>query len=352
LRGDGYQGIAYGIKVAASQAHGLSIGGFSTEFDVQNLEIANTDGCGVNSKTDPSCKNKDLRSFNQRNSFFHHNYLHDIGTEGFYVGYTHYPENPYVKCDSLPAVLFGHPMENIRIYGNRLERIGWDGIQVGGLATGNKIYDNTILQYATKRNGVHIHGIQLSGNGDQCDVFNNKILPGDRGVAGYGSAVAVWAKRTKIYNNLFVKTGVHHHYAVQIYDEPVDDTPREFYVFNNTIIDPPFGGVSMFNADSAGKIMNNIIIQKNGNYHEKLGKRVVYSSNYDTTTLEGSGLDDRYYVTENTSTAILNAGQNLYKFGITSDAQNQPRSFIGPFDIGFDEYTIVKFPAKADTTRH
>jgi hypothetical protein len=347
LRGDGDPNEEYGIKVQASNGHGLSIAGFSTEFEVQNLEISNTDGCGINSKTDPSCSNRDLRSFTQRNSWFHNNYLHDIGDEGMYVGYTHYPTNTYVTCNGASAVFYGHPMENIRIYDNLLERIGWDAIQVGALATGNQIYGNTIKDYATLDNGVHIHAIQLSDGGDQCDVFGNRIMPSGTGLAGVGSAVASWTNRTKIYNNLFVNTGRDNNtegsgfVAVQIYDDNDGLNDGEFYVMNNTIINPGRGGVSMFNTGANGRINNNIIIQPNGQYVTAAPSNTNRSNNYEATSTSGAGFTGEYHLSSSSPSTILDAGLNLYSLGVTTDFDGQSRPSSGPFDIGFDEFGEV-----------
>jgi hypothetical protein len=331
LDGTGAPGVQYGIKVNGSEIHGLHITGFSTDFEVRNLEIANTDGCGVNSKTDPGCSNPDISWFTQRNSIFHDNYLHHIGLEGFYVGYTHYPEH-HNRCTDSTIVLRAGAQENIKIYNNRLEYIGWDAIQIGAFKTGNAIYGNTIREYATLGYSAHIHAIQLSDNSDQCDVYNNIITPITSAIAGEGHAIASWAERVKFYNNVAVKTG---RTAIQMYDE--SDADGYYHIMNNTVVEPGDVAVSIYSNAPDIRVNNNILIQAQGLYTE-VPSSTNGTNNYKATSTSGTGLTSDYHLSSSSPATIQNAGLNLYSFGVTNDFDNQPRPTSGAFDIGADEF--------------
>jgi hypothetical protein len=332
LTGDGAPGIQYGIKVAGSEIHGLHIAGYSTDFEVKHLEIANTDGCGINAKTDPSCSNPDIRWFTQRNSFFHDNYLHHIGLEGFYVGYTHYPDHTN-QCSDPNLVLRAGAQENIRIYNNRLEYIAWDAIQVSAFKTGNAIYGNIIREYATERYSAHIHAIQLSDNSDQCDVYDNQIMPITSAFAGEGHALASWAERVKFYNNLVVKTERH---AIQIYDEA--DGDGYYHIMNNTVIDPGAGVLEIYGNAPDIKVQNNIFTHPQGTYITDIPASAVVTNNYMATSTAGSGLTADYHLSSSSPPTILDAGLNVYSYGVTKDFDDQARPSSGPFDIGADEF--------------
>jgi hypothetical protein len=332
LTGDGAPNVPYGIKIAGSEIHGLSIAGYSTDFEVKHLEIANTDGCGINAKTDPSCSNPDIRWFTQKNSIFHDNYLHHIGLEGFYVGYTHYPEH-HNRCGTSGTILRAGAQENIKIYNNRLEYIAWDAIQIGAFTTGNAIYGNVIREYGTERYSAHIHAIQLSDNSDQCDVYDNQIMPISSTYAGEGHAIASWAERVKFYNNLVVKTERH---AIQMYDEA--DGDGYYHIMNNTVIDPGAGVLEIFGNAPDIRVNNNIFIQPQAEYISAIPSYAVVSNNYQATSTAGSGLSSDYHLTSSSPSTILNAGLNLYAYGVTKDFDDQARPSSGPFDIGADEF--------------
>jgi hypothetical protein len=356
LAGDGDANIRYGIKVS-SNGHGISLAGYSTDFEVQRIEISYADGSGINSKTDPDCVNTDVSWFVQRNSFFHDNYIHHVVEEGFYIGYTHYPINEdYYKCPE--KTLKAHGMVNVKIYNNQLDYIGRDAIQVGAMISGGEIYNNTIQEYGTRNDGAHIHGIQLSDKNDGCAVYNNRILPIGEGLAGPGCGIASWADKAKIYNNLLVRTGRDildpgnindkGFTAIQIYDGP--DLTNAFQVLNNTIIEPGRAGISVFSEETGIRIDNNLIIQAQGRYITAAPSSATQASNFKSTSTAGLGFTADYHLSEDSPATIVGAGVNLYSIGVTTDFDNQARPSSGPFDIGADEYEVIDPPPTGGRT--
>lgn len=341
LAGDGDPNVQYGIKIAASNLHGVAIGGFSTDYEVRNVEIGYTDGTGFNCKTDPSCSNQDLRWFVQKNTIFHDNFIHHIGLEAIYVGYTNFPQyhvpatsTTYADCRG--ETLYGHPLENTKIYRNIIRDIEWDAIQLNATVKGGEIYENTISNYGTVNQGAHNHAIQLS-NATVSKVYNNYILPATAGaLAGPGHGIGYWGASTKIFNNVIVNAGNSSHEAIQLYDNSHPDS--SVHILNNTIISTGKAAISIFNStDTPFRVQNNILIHPTGQYILDEPRETIITNNFEKTSVAAAQFADDKYHLQSTSPCI-NAGANLYAFGVKFDIDRGARPATGPFDIGADEY--------------
>jgi hypothetical protein len=347
LSGKGASGVTYGIKITGSEAAGVNLTGYSTDFEVENLEVGNVQGSGIMSKTDPSCSDPDVTDppFVQRNSFFHDNYVHHTGDEGFYIGFTHYPSyvNP-VDNGCKGTTFISHDIENLKVYNNRVEYTEWDGIQIGATISG-EVYGNTIKKYGLESHSADIHGIQL-GDNINCNVHHNKILPDGPGLAGEGCGIVSWAKRAKIYNNLLVRTGRDilnpedegdkGYVAIQIYDG--DNIAQAFQVYNNTIVDPARGAISMFSGGTGHSIVNNLMVQAQARYITAKPAGTTATDNLGYTTAAPAGFSDSDYHLSANSPAV-DEGTNLYAQGVIDDLDNNPRPSSGLFDVGAYEYS-------------
>lgn len=101
---------------------GLSIGGRATDFEVSYVEIRNVGFAGILMKTD------DDGTATMRNVRLHDLYIHDVGSEGFYIGSTQPPPQ--------------HSIENLEIYNCRVLRTGTDALQLGQLGHGTNVHHN------------------------------------------------------------------------------------------------------------------------------------------------------------------------------------------------------------------
>jgi hypothetical protein len=79
---------------------------------------------------------------------FHDNYIHDVGSKGFYNGSTSYdvgdglaitinqsfaeslPNNGIITFKNNSWFFLPQLAQNIQVYNNKIENTGWDGIQV------------------------------------------------------------------------------------------------------------------------------------------------------------------------------------------------------------------------------
>ncbi|MDA8017992.1 MAG: right-handed parallel beta-helix repeat-containing protein [Thermoanaerobaculia bacterium] len=103
----------------------LVVGGEATDFEIEYLEIRGCNFAGMSIKTD------DDGDATMANVSIHDNYIHDVKSEGFYIGST----------QGEPQ----HTFTNLRLYNNRVIRTGTEILQVGQLGDGSEIYNNVFL---------------------------------------------------------------------------------------------------------------------------------------------------------------------------------------------------------------
>lgn len=97
----------------------------TTDFEISFLEICKVGFAGMAIKSD------DFGSATMRNVFLHDNYIHDMGSEGIYLGSTQSQREQ-------------HSFENLNISNNRILRTGTEGLQAGQLGSGCEIHNNVI----------------------------------------------------------------------------------------------------------------------------------------------------------------------------------------------------------------
>lgn len=265
----------YGIQIdTVSVGDGIDINFMSSDFEIDHLKIQNVKYSGIRVKTDPDCTFEAVRdSFTLYNVFLHHNYLRNIGTEGFYIGSSFFLGHRISACDT---TVLPHIIDGVKIYQNKLESIGWDGIQVGCALNSCEIYDNEILNDSQEEFYNQMSGIMVNP-GSRCHIYNNKILDGKgTGIINQG------AGGQKIFNNLIINAGKDYYPDDQLqrqqfgifskyqYIHPEDSS---YYIFNNTIINPKSDGIRYFNQNSKENLIcNNLIINPGAfDYYENNG---------------------------------------------------------------------------------
>lgn len=252
LTGTGHSDFEYGIEVTGSRsgAQGLAIGSFSTDFEVDHIEIHDAGFAGIMSKTDPSCDETDLTYFTQENCHFHHNYIHHVGGEGFYIGYTFYPEREYT-CNGQQVILRGHPMRNISVTDNIIENTDLDGIQMSAVISGALIARNIVWKFAVKNEIYQNQGIQI-GSGTSGEITRNFIASGP----GIGIFWLGWGG-AYVHNNIIYETGSD---GINCQDR-TETTQPPFIFEHNTIIRPGRDGIRIHSTLAAGnRFSNNLVI--------------------------------------------------------------------------------------------
>src|SRR5690606_10319752 len=209
---------------------GFTIDKLSTNFEVNNMEVTNCGFAGIMAKTDPSCDPATWRAnFVMRDLSFHDNYVHHVKGEGFYIGNSFYNSGKSMSC----GTVLPHSIRNVKVYNNKVSNTGCEGIQVGCVIEGLKIYQNTVETFGTDPfANFQDNGIQIGeGSGGLC--YNNVVKNGPGNgiqVLGYGDNI--------IFNNVVANAGSFGIFCDERF------TPGDgFTMVNNTIVNSGKDGI-------------------------------------------------------------------------------------------------------------
>lgn len=334
----------YGFRVDGGSkylASGFAIATKSSDFEIDHLEITKVEA-GVIAKTNPSCDASTWKgNYTMRNVKFHDFYIHDIKGEGFYIGHTSL--KVAVKCNGSTKQVEPHLIENLRVYNNRVENAGWDGIQVAQASKNCEIYNNRVYNYGTAKKSSQQAGILVGGN-TTGKVYNNWVQKGS------GSGIQVFGTGTiTVYNNMIVEVG-----EDAIFCDDRSPSPMTVRFVNNTIINAEDAGIRMYSDESAGNLAkNNIIVSGNGKYIAKLNGNVKLSesNNYNTGSIskvEFTNPSEKEYKLTGGSPAV-NAGTSTDSYGVTDGYYGVSRPSGGQYDVGASEYPGTSSNNKSPT---
>ncbi|MBE7552562.1 MAG: right-handed parallel beta-helix repeat-containing protein [Anaerolineales bacterium] len=378
ITGTGDSNITYGFKIEGNFSAGMMITDKSSNYEVDHIEIANIKngdyGSGILAHTRATCPdgsannydydgdgsiNNDLNdvvsrtNFTQLNSIFHHNYIHNTYSSGFYLGSSWYVQGDPVSCAngviSAPAVL----LKGVEIYNNIVEDTGMDGVQVGSAVENCDIHHNEVYRDSRIAHQGDETGIIIN-KGSVCNVYNNLIKD--------GGGVGIYVQGNggnKIYNNVIINAGQNNSpnigYGIKI--TTGSNTGNSIYVLNNTIIRPKEIGISYQNqVGSNNLIQNNIIVQPGGgdkayialNQQIKIIKVSHNLTIYDMAVAKFVNPDSDNYSLRSDSPAI-DAGLNLSAYGITTDYKGNARPQGANFDLGAYEFVLATPPPPTPT---
>ena len=337
ITGSGDASYEHGIVLRGANL-GLALDELSSDFEVDHLEVSGSGFAGIMAKTDPNCgKPYDRSKFTMRNIDIHHNYVHDTGGEGLYVGNSFYANGRDFSCGKL----YPHAIHNAKVHHNTVKRTGWDGIQVGSATQGCEVYSNVVEDVGLKMSGTHGNGIQLGeGTGGRCynNIIKNSYANGMI-VLGLGDNV--------IFNNIIVNSGG---YGAFIDSRPPASPGNGFKFINNTIVGVSENGVRIYAqlSNLQNVVKNNIIV--GATLPVKLlhngVTNVEVSNNLSVPNVSGAGFVDagagNYQLT--TSSPAVNAGSNVSQYGIVSDFKGTPRPQGSAYDIGAYEFQSASAP--------
>lgn len=318
-------GDKYGIKIDGGHIS-FTIDKLSTNFEINNLEVLNAGFAGIMAKTDPTCDEATWRgNFTMRELSFHDNYVHHVTGEGFYIGNSFYNGGKDLSCGKV----YPHSIVNVKIYNNKVTNSGCEGIQVGCVIEGLKVYNNTVENFGEspfasyQNNGVQI------GEGSGGLMYNNVIKNGPGNgiqMLGYGDNV--------VFNNLVVNAG-----AFGIFADERFTPGNGFKFLNNTIVNSGKDGIQLYSELVPMNIVcNNIIVSpRNGVFlGKKSGVKLTESHNYyhsDISSAKFVNSSAGNYQLAAGSPAI-DKGMNASSFGVTFDLGNGARPTGVSHDIG------------------
>lgn len=191
--GRGYQNLERGIHIHdngnLSQSNQntinkplsicISVSDLSTDIEIFGFEFYDCGFAGIMAKTDPKTNDPNTwrptveggQGFNMMNCKFHNNYIHDVGGEGYYLGYFNAGTLVRTNDQGQTVSYRAHANINWRVYRNLFERCGWDGLQCNG-AYDTVIAYNTIIDSGVGGDFGQSTGMSISLSGS---VHNNII---------------------------------------------------------------------------------------------------------------------------------------------------------------------------------
>ncbi|WP_100793044.1 InlB B-repeat-containing protein [Nannocystis exedens] len=240
IDGKGADDVEYGFKLTNTGAGGQAVfvrnytqGGNtntgSTDIEIFGVEIADGPDSGFRIWNGGSDEfNADNWTF--ENLRLHHNYVHDVLTEGFYVGY---------YTDSIEQQPPPYPIEGAKVYRNRVENSGWDGMQFGSCRSGLEVHDNVVTASGLANEPNQRSSLQWNP-GNSGAAYNNRFIGG----VGVDLQIGCTGGDTKMYGNVFVHSdGGFYLHAGQA------DAPR-YWLFANSVATPNAAGLRI-NMNSA-----------------------------------------------------------------------------------------------------
>jgi hypothetical protein len=334
----------YGLKLSGAKTMGISVEKLSTNFEIDHVEIHSIGFAGIMAKTDPGCDLATTRGyFTMRDSKIHHNYVHDTGGEGLYVGNSFYANGASTSC----GLRLPHDVVNMKIYSNVVKNTAWEGIQLGCAVSGAEVHNN----YVENAGSANVHGqnngIQLGeGTGGKC--YNNFI----KTVKGNG-IIALGLGDNLVFNNIIVNTG-----QAGIFCDDRYTTGTGFKFINNSIANSGTEGIKIY-ADNAQliNVVKNNFISNPANYslyeNDKTARTGDDAFLYLLSSSVKCRISNNYYDLHTTLSNYLqfnnlgnilnicpvkNKGTDVRPYGVTFDFTMKPRPYNGGFEIGALEY--------------
>lgn len=272
----------YGIVVTTEKGFYITMEKFSTDFEIANVEAAgslpkgigdNAGFAGIGVKTSPyqDCDrftDPQRKAWVMKNIKIHDNYIHDTGGEGMYIGHGFYTGRKEPQC---PTITYSHAIKNITIYNNRIENIGYDGIQIKNANENVLVYQNLIRNYGTRNESAHNEGLFI-GEGSTGSYYGNIIDTG----SGNGIQLQGLGNIT-ISNNLILNAGENGIYCAS--GKYVERFPDGFFRFTrNTIFSSSQFAFVFYNNEGGIKTFSENYLAGSGSAIKK-GADVTFSKN-------------------------------------------------------------------------
>ncbi len=260
LTGTGESDAEYGFRVRASKdgpdysASGVVFGGLSTNYELDHIEVYETGFAGFSLKTEPRCDGSaNLGQFVQHETRVHHNWVHDTGGEGFYLGSTGYGGREY-SCDGTPTILYPHEHHGFYIHHNLVEDTGWDGMQVGVTPVGCEVHHNTIRRVGLENEQYQDNALQIGG-ASSCLVWANRLEDGPT-----NGMIVLDAADTVITNNVIAGFGAH---GIYLNDRDTAEVAGSSYaIAHNTVVGIGEQGIELYASQTAGhRLFNNVVVE-------------------------------------------------------------------------------------------
>ncbi|AUD05739.1 right-handed parallel beta-helix repeat-containing protein [Spirosoma pollinicola] len=149
LTGSGDAAIPYGFLVDKSYStgsSGVSVGGASTEYEVERVEVSVASYTGFFMKLDPGCDSTTWRdNYTIRNVRIHDNYVHNTGGPGMFIGSGYSATTgATITCNGTTKTVYPVQMTGLQVYNNRIDLTTGVGLNINN-APNASVYNNTLV---------------------------------------------------------------------------------------------------------------------------------------------------------------------------------------------------------------
>ena len=347
IAGTGDASNQYGIEVKNSKVANVSVGNFSTNVEIDHIEVDSSGFAGMMIKTDPNCNLEEYRNFTMYDVNVHHNSVKNcLGGEGLYIGNSFWSTGTNLWCNYQSNKIFPHIIKGLKVHHNNVYNTAWEGIQYG-CSPDAEIFNNVVTKAGTAGVVLQWNGIQIGdGSGGRC--YNNIV----QDVRGVGVVATGIGANLYVYNNIVNKA------EIGFYGNISDRTQvKEVVIANNSfmkIADTSIinRGIYMINSPDIPVILcmvNNLVHRENGiggkwsDFSISKNFSLDSSNNLAVRTLDGLFENDTLFYPSAKSYLIDRGtdrtpmGMSLADMGINSDFKNFRRPFGKNYDIGANE---------------
>jgi hypothetical protein len=344
--GDGDDESPHGIKVSTKTGFFISVEQFSTDFEIARIEVAgesenglgeNAGFAGMGIKTSPyqDCElfsDSTRQAWTMRNVNIHHNYIHDTGGEGLYIGHGFYKGRIEPKCT---VKTYSHSIEGLRVHDNIVENTGYDGIQIKNADKDCEIFNNIITNYGNKNAPAHNEGLFI-GEGVTGKIYNNIIQKG----SGHGIQFQGMGNND-IFNNVVIEAG-EDGFNASGSNMGVYIPNGYFNIYNNTIYKSARNGFVFYNSDGGRKLVVNNLVVGAGNKLTSKGAKLDSSNNIMTQNTASILFRDtvHYDLRIKRGSRAIDKGVDIRRQipGFTFDFLRNARPKGNAFDVGAYEF--------------
>lgn len=160
ISGTGSDDHEFGIWVDGTSAGmGLGVGGLSHHVEIDHLRISDVSFAGIMVKQDFGGNPPEPWPVFD-GLYIHHNWIHDVGGEGMYLGET-----------KSPGMIF----KNVDVSYNLIQRTGWDLMQIANMTENIEIHHNIMLDGGLEQENFHQNGFQVGDNTGDLRFHHNII---------------------------------------------------------------------------------------------------------------------------------------------------------------------------------
>lgn len=342
VTGTGDPAVPYGFSAACTRdgCHSVNVVGRSSDIEIDHVEVPAAGFAGFNVKDEPCVEGTTNRgAFTMYDIRLHHNFVHDTGGEGFYIGHTF--SNGW-DHDGKPATpeLYPHFIIGLEIHDNLTRDTGCEGIQVGSTYAGLAMHGNTVERSGRKP------FMQWQDNGIQIG-YSAGMAWGNRVSDAPGSGIIVMTPaEVLLTGNLVRACGGDGIYLDQRLSSAGSlacgglAPGAGYLVANNTVIDAGRNGkghgIVLRAEDATGTSVarNNLVVVGHGRHFQKGGgTKLDQGGDLFLAALEGARLGSGDWIPRPDSPA-RNRGQPVGDLGIGGDGNDRERAGEGAPDVG------------------